>query len=495
MGQARRGGGRRPPAVAPGGGDQAEGSVAGFHAGRLGAGGGEAARAFTASIAFDRRLYRQDIAGSRAHARMLGHAALLQPQEVEAILAGLDEIERECDEGVFPYRREFEDIHLNVERRLVELIGPVGGKLHTGRSRNDQVALDMHLFVKEACAEVARAARELQVALVGQAEQAGAAPMPGYTHLQHAQPVLFAHHLLAYFFMLQRDRQRLADAARRADVSPLGAAALAGSPYPIDPDRVAADLGLGGVYANSMDAVADRDFVLETLAALAILMVHTSRLAEELVLWSSREFGFVEPADAYATGSSIMPQKKNPDVAELARGKTGRVFGDLVGLLATMKGLPLAYHSDMQEDKEALFDALDTALAVLMALAGMVATMRPNPERMAAGLKNDLSGVTDIADALARKGVPFREAHGVVGRLVRLCLETNRQPEDVSAAELAALHPLLDAAAVACGTAEAAIAARRAPGGTAPERVAEQLALARRLLAADERVVSSVRRG
>jgi len=453
----------------------------GIHGGRLGSGGASAARAFTASIGFDRRLLPQDLAGSRAHARMLAGVGLLQPEEAVTILAGLDRIEAECAAGSFVFRLEDEDIHLNIERRLIELVGPVGGKLHTARSRNDQVALDMHLFVKQACLEVGEAARGLQRALVRQAEAAGQAVLPGFTHLQHAQPVLLAHHLLAYVFMLQRDRGRLADAALRADVSPLGAAALAGSPYPIDPARVALDLGLGGIYENSMDAVSDRDFVLETLAALSILMVHASRLSEELVLWSSREFGFVEPDDAYATGSSIMPQKKNPDVAELARGKAGRVFGDLMGLLATLKGLPLAYHSDLQEDKEALFDGVDTALAVLSALAGMVSTLRLHPERMAAALEGDFSGVTDVADALARRGVPFREAHRAVGSLVRLCLETGRRPEEVPADELAALHPRLDPAAVAAGRLDAVLAARRSPGGTAPERVAEELQRAKQL--------------
>jgi argininosuccinate lyase len=452
------------------------------HSGRLGAAAGAGARPFTASIGFDRRLWPEDLQGSRAHARMLAAAGLLRPEEAEAILAGLDRIEAELRAGTFPLRVEDEDIHLNVERRLIELVGPVGGKLHTARSRNDQVALDMHLFVKRACAEVAEAARGLQAALLCRAEAAGEAVMPGYTHLQHAQPVLFAHHLLAYFFMLHRDRQRLGDAARRADVSPLGAAALAGSPHPIDPQRVAAELGLGGIYANSMDAVSDRDFVLELLCALSIVAVHCSRLGEELVLWSSREFGFVEPDDSFATGSSIMPQKKNPDVAELARGKAGRVFGDLMGLLATCKGLPLAYHSDLQEDKEACFDAVDTVRAVLSALAGMVSGMRLHPERMAAALQGDLSGLTDVADALARRGVPFREAHGAVGRLARLCAETGRAPEDVPEEELRALHPELDRAAVAASHAGSVVAARRSPGGTAPERVREQLALARSLL-------------
>ncbi len=454
----------------------------GIHAGRLGAAGGGAARPFTASIGFDWRLFPQDLAGSRAHARMLERAGLLSAADARAILQGLDRIETECAAGTFPYRPEDEDIHLNVERRLTELIGPAAGRLHTARSRNDQVALDMHLFVKQSCETVAEAVLKLQSALCGQAQRHSDLIMPGYTHLQHAQPVLFAHHLLAYFFMLERDRQRLADARRRADVSPLGAAALAGTAHPIDPEAVAADLGLGGVYANSMDAVSDRDFVLETMAALAILMVHTSRLSEELVLWSSREFGFIEPDDAYATGSSIMPQKKNPDVAELARGKAGRVFGRLGGLLTTLKGLPLAYHSDMQEDKEAFFDALDTSVAVLGALAGMVATLRPRPLRMRLALEGDFSGVTDLADALAAGGMPFREAHALVGRLVRHCLEAGVQPSELSAADLAGLHPSLTTALVARCAPEAVVAARRSPGGTAPARVAEQLALARRIL-------------
>ena len=454
----------------------------GIHAGRLGASGGGAARPFTASIGFDWRLYPQDLAGSRAHARMLARAGILSAEDARAIVGGLDRIEAECETGRFPYRLEDEDIHLNIERRLTELIGPVAGRLHTARSRNDQVALDMHLFVKDACQSVGAAVQALQRALCAQAQRHADLVMPGYTHLQHAQPVLFSQHLLAYFFMLERDRERLADARRRADVSPLGAAALAGTAHPIDPASVAADLGLAGIYPNSMDAVSDRDFVLETMAAMAIVMVHTSRLAEELVLWSSREFGFIEPDDAYATGSSIMPQKKNPDVAELARGKSGRVFGRLNGLLTTLKGLPLAYHSDMQEDKEAFFDALDTSVAVLGALAGMVATLRPRPQRMAAALEGDFSGVTDLADALVGEGMPFREAHAIVGRLVRHCLEADVQPAELSAAALAAVHPALTPAHVARCAPDAVVAARQSPGGTAPERVAEQLALARRRL-------------
>lgn len=453
-----------------------------FWRGRLGASGGQRAGGFTASIGFDRRLVRQDIAGSRAHVAMLRQVGLLTADEAGSILDGLSQIAAECEAGTFPYRVEFEDIHLNIEHRLGELIGPVAGKLHTARSRNDQVALDMHLFVKEQAAELAAAIAGLQEALLGQAEAHTDLIMPGFTHLQHAQPVLWAHHLLAYVFMLDRDRQRLEDTTRRADISPLGAAALAGTSHPIDPGFVARQLGLSGTYANSMDAVSDRDFVLELLAMLSILMVHTSRLGEEIVLWSSREFGFVELDDAFATGSSIMPQKKNPDVAELARGKAGRVFGDLMGLLAVMKGLPLAYHSDMQEDKEACFDAVDTALGVTAALGGVVGTLRPRPERMAAALVGDFSGVTDLADALVRKGVPFREAHGAVGALVRVCLERGCEPDQLSEEDRRQLHPALDAGMLRCIRPEAVIAARRSLGGTAPERVAEELVSARALL-------------
>ena len=458
----------------------------GVHAARLGCDGGRAARGFTASIAFDRRLYRQDLAGSRAHARMLARQGLLSGAELDQLIHGLEAVEAEIVAGTFPFRVDDEDIHLNIEHRLTELVGAVAGRLHTARSRNDQVALDMHLFVRTACQDVSLAIGALQRALLEQAEAGGGAVAPGYTHLQHAQPVLFAHHLLAYFFMLQRDRERLGDAAARAGLSPLGAAALAGTSHPIDPASVAAELGMDGIYSNSIDAVSDRDFVLEALADLAILMVHTSRLAEELVLWSSREFGFIEPADAFSTGSSIMPQKKNPDVAELARGKAGRVFGDLMGLLATLKGLPLAYHSDMQEDKEAFFDALDTATAVLAALAGLVSTMRVRPERMAAALDGDFSGVTDIADQLVRRGVPFREAHAATAQLVRTCIERGLQPREVPQTALRAIHPLLDAEAVAAAEPTAVVSARRSPGGTAPERVAEAMALARGLLAAGD---------
>ncbi|MBX6377236.1 MAG: argininosuccinate lyase [Clostridia bacterium] len=451
--------------------------------GRFGPGGGRAAEAFTASLDFDRRLYRYDIAGSIVHARMLARVGVLTAEEAERIVRGLEAVREEIEAGTFPFRREYEDIHLNVERRLIELIGPVGGKLHTGRSRNDQVALDMHLYAKEAIARLQERLRRLQAILLRRAEEEVDTLMPGYTHLQHAQPVLLAYHLLAYFFMFQRDRQRLADCLRRTDVMPLGAGALAGTSFPIDRRWVAAELGFRDVYANGMDAVSDRDYLLELLAAAAIVMVHVSRLCEELVLWSSREFGFVEFDDAHATGSSMMPQKKNPDVAELARGKAGRVFGHLVGLLTVVKALPLAYHTDLQEDKEAVFDAVDTVEAVLEALAGALETLRFRRRRLEEALRGDFANATDAADYLVRRGLPFREAHAVVGQAVRLCLESGRALEDLTPEEWRRLSPLVGDDIREVLSPRAVVAARRSEGGTAPERVREQLALAAALLA------------
>ncbi len=428
--------------------------------GRFSESGGRQAEKFTASIGFDRRLWRQDVAGSMAHARMLGKVGVLDDAEVRQLVDGLNRVAAELEAGTFPFRVELEDIHLNIERRLTEIVGPVGGKLHTARSRNDQVALDMHLYVKETESELIEGVRGLQQALRDQAKSALDARiiMPGFTHLQHAQPVPLALHWMAYWHMLERDVTRLAEARARVDRSPLGAAALAGSSFPLEPAMVAKDLGLAGVYANSMDAVSDRDFVLDLLAAGAILMVHLSRLGEELVLWSSREFAFVEIDDAFATGSSIMPQKKNPDVAELVRGKAGRVFGDLMTLLSVLKGLPLAYHSDMQEDKEACFDAVDTLVACLDAMTGMVATLKPRADRMRAALVGDWSGTTDLADALAKRGMPFREAHGVAGSLVRVCGE--RDPAALTDAELRAISPELRREDLAVLDPEGAVAAR-----------------------------------
>lgn len=413
---------------------------------------------------------------------MLARQGILSEDEARQICDGLDRVAAELEAGTFPFRTELEDIHLNVEQRLIELIGPVGGKLHTARSRNDQVALDMHLFVRDACEAIAHRTGELQRALLAQAEAHVETIAPGYTHLQHAQPISLGHHFLAYFWMLQRDRERLAQVRKRANLSPLGAAALAGTSFPVDPSFVAAELGLEGTYPNSMDAVSDRDFVLDLLAAAAILMVHLSRLGEELVLWSSQEFGFVELDDAFTTSSSIMPQKKNPDVAELVRGKAGRTFGNLMTLLTVMKGLPLAYHTDMQEDKEACFDTVDTVVAALEAMTGAVATMRIRPERAARALEGDWSAATDLADALVRRGLPFREAHGVVGRLVRYCLESAREPQQLTAEELAAFSPALTPDLLGLLEPEAAARARRSPGGASPLRVREQLALARQIL-------------
>ncbi len=442
------------------------------------------ARAFTASLPFDHRLWPFDLAGSEAWARALAGAGVLDPRELATILDGLDAVRRELLAGTFPFRLELEDIHMNVERRLVELVGPVGGKLHTGRSRNDQVAVDMRLWLRAEIDAIRRLLRETQAALVAQAERHRDCPMPGYTHLQRAQPILLAHHLLAYFFMLERDRGRLADARRRLDVLPLGAGALAGTTVPIDRHALARDLGFAAPSANSLDAVADRDFALEFLAAAAILAMHASRLAEEVVLWATAEFGFVELPDAYATGSSIMPQKKNPDIAELIRGKTGRVYGDLVRLLTVMKGLPLAYHSDMQEDKEAFFDAADTLRGCLGVLAPFLRALRFRTDRLRALAGASHSTATDLADYLVRKGLPFRAAHEVVGRAVALALARGVDLAELPLEALRELSPLFAADFRTAVSVEASLAARNVHGGTGPKAVEEELAEARALLEA-----------
>ena len=438
---------------------------------------------FTASLPFDYRLWPYDIQGSEAWARALAKGGVLAEAELETLLRGLAEVRVELENGTFPYRIELEDIHLNIERRLTEKVGPVGGKIHTGRSRNDQIAVDMRLWLRAEIEAIRLALRDVQAALVEQAEAHRAVPMPGYTHLQRAQPVLLAHHLLAYVFMIERDRERYADARRRLDILPLGAGALAGTTVPIDRHALAHDLGFRAPSPNSMDAVSDRDFALEFLAASAILAVHLSRLAEEVVLWASAEFGFVELPDAYATGSSIMPQKKNPDIAELIRGKTGRVVGDLVGLLTVMKGLPLAYHSDMQEDKEGFFDAADTVRGCLGILAPFLRALRFRTERLAALAGESFSTATDLANYLVARGLPFREAHEVVGRTVRLAIETGRRLEELPLDELRALSPLFGPDFRQAVTVEASLAARSVYGGTAPEAVQQALAEARALLA------------
>ncbi len=449
--------------------------------GRFAAHTDKTVEAFTASIHFDRRLYREDIAGSLAHCRMLAATGIVAPAEAAAIERGLAEILAEIEAGSFPFRAELEDIHMNVEARLLEKIGPVAGKLHTARSRNDQIALDLRLYVRAAIVETVARLVALQETLLDVARRHAAVVMPGYTHLQRAQPVLFAHHLLAYFEMFQRDIERLRENYRRADVSPLGAGALAGVPYPIDREQVARELGLAGVTRNSIDAVADRDFVAEYHFAAALVMMHLSRLAEEIVLWSTAEFGFVELDDAFATGSSIMPQKKNPDVAELTRGKTGRVYGHLVAILTILKGLPLAYNRDLQEDKEGLFDTVDTLLACLEVFRPLLATMRVHGERTQRLAEESFALATDLADYLARKGLPFREAHEVVGGLVRRCLAEGKTFAELSLADYRQASPLFGEDVLAI-TVQSALAARDVPGGTAPRRVRGALAEAAALV-------------
>jgi len=438
---------------------------------------------FTSSLSFDRRLYRQDIEGSIAHARMLGRQGIISQEDAAAIEKGLKEILEEIEAGQFPFRQEYEDIHLNIEKRLTEKIGPAGGRLHTARSRNDQVATDVHLWVKEEIDEISRLISGLQGVLVDRAREHLGVIMPGYTHLQRAQPILLSHHLMAYFWMLERDQGRLADARRRADISPLGAGAMAGTTFPIDREFTAQQLGFAGVYPNSMDAVSDRDFIIEFVAALSICQMHLSRLSEELVNWSSTEFGFVEMDDAYATGSSIMPQKKNPDVAELIRGKTGRVYGDLMALLTVLKGLPLTYHSDLQEDKERLFDAVDTVKRCLQVMTGMLATLRFNTERMAQAVRQDFSNATDLADYLVRKGLPFREAHEVVGRAVLACIQQGKFLADCSLEELKGFSPLIEQDVYEAIAPETCVRLRTSLGGTAPAEVERQLNMAEAILA------------
>ena len=369
---------------------------------------------YTVSIHYDRRLYREDIRGSIAHALMLARQGIITDQEAEAIRRGLLDIQQEIEAGTFPWRPELEDIHMNVEARLKEKIGDVAGKLHTARSRNDQVATDMRLYAMSTCRKAVESAAHLQEALLQQAQQNANVIMPGYTHLQRAQPVLLAHHLLAYFHMLQRDKRRFQQCRNSAAILPLGSGALAGVPYPLDRQFVAKELGFDAISANSMDAVADRDFLLEFHAAAAISMMHLSRLGEELVLWSSQEFAFVTLAEHYTTGSSIMPQKRNPDFAEIGRGKTGRVYGNLLAILTTLKGLPLTYNRDLQEDKEGFFDTVDTLLSTLQVFAGMIETMTVHPLRMNEAAQTGNMLATDLADYLVARGMPFREAHGIL---------------------------------------------------------------------------------
>ena len=438
--------------------------------------------AFTASVAFDRRLYRHDIAGSIAHARMLAHVGVLAPDECEAIIKGLKEIEAEIDAGRFAWSTALEDVHMNIEARLIERIGDAGKKLHTGRSRNDQVATDLRLYLRDGIDEVNAAARRLQEALLDVAEREADTVMPGFTHLQVAQPITFGHHLLAWFEMLARDRERFADCRKRVNIMPLGSAALAGTSYPVDRLHTAKALGFDAPAENSLDAVSDRDFAIEFVAAAALLMTHLSRFSEELILWSSSQFGFVELSDAFCTGSSIMPQKKNPDVPELVRGKTGRACGNLVTLLALMKSQPLAYNKDNQEDKEPLFDSLDTVLGSLKVFADMIPAMRVQRAAMRSAAQRGFATATDLADYLVRKGVAFRDAHEIVGRAVRHGIETGMDLSELKIEALQAFSPVIGDDVYAVLTLEGSVAARNHLGGTAPEQVRAAIRRARKRL-------------
>jgi len=443
--------------------------------------GAELASDYTVSLHYDQRMYRQDIAGSIAHARMLSRQGILGEDQANQIIDGLEKIQIEIDSGDFPWKPELEDIHMNVESRLFDLIGDVAGRLHTARSRNDQVSTDTRLYMKQACVETIGALRTLQGALVTVAQANLTTVVPGYTHLQRAQPVLLAHHILAYFEMFDRDAKRFAAAHASADVLTLGNGAMAGVPYPIDREFVAKELGFSGVTANSMDGVSDRDFALEYLSAAAISAMHLSRIAEEFVIWSSEEFGFLSLPENYTTGSSIMPQKRNADFAELARGKTGRVYGNLFAMLTTLKGLPLTYNRDLQEDKEGLFDSVDTLLATLDVFAGMVDGVSFNADRMSGAAESSYVLATDIADYLVGKGMPFREAHVIVSALSDRLIDGGRYFKDLSFDEYYAASPLFERDVMDIGI-DSSIASRDVHGGTAPGRVKAALEDAKRRL-------------
>jgi len=438
-------------------------------------------RRINASIDFDKRLYAEDIAGSKAHCAMLVAQSILSPQDGAAITAGLDQIRSEIESGSFAYRPEHEDIHMNIEARLTELIGPAAGSLHTARSRNDQVATDLRLWVRGAVERLDGAMRELQRALIDRAEAEVATVMPGYTHLQIAQPVTLGHHLMAYVEMIGRDRSRLSDCRRRLNQSPLGAAALAGTSFPIDRQATASALGFDGPAANSLDAVSDRDFAIEFLAAAALAGMHLSRFAEEIVLWCSDGFGLIALSDAFTSGSSIMPQKRNPDAAELVRAKTGRLNGSLIALLTVMKGLPLAYGKDMQEDKIPVFEAADTLELCLAATTGMVRDMRPDRERLRAAAERGFSTATDLADWLVRVlGMPFRRAHHATGMIVKRAEARGCTLAELPLAELQAVEPAISPAVYDVLNPDRSVASRSSFGGTAPESVRVAIAEARK---------------
>ena len=432
---------------------------------------------FTASIPYDWRLYPYDIAGSMVHATMLGRQDIITKAESRRITRGLEAILKEIVSGTFEFAVELEDIHMNIESRLIEKIGPVGGKLHTARSRNDQVALDIRMYLRDEIAEVHELLTSLQKVIIDLADKHSDVVLPGYTHLQRAQPVLFGHHLLAYYEMFERDRGRLEDCFRRVNIMPLGAGALAGTVLPIDRKFVAKQLGFSGVCENSMDAVSDRDFAIEFVSACAQIMMHLSRLSEELVVWSSSEFGFITISDGFTTGSSIMPQKKNPDVAELTRGKTGRVYGSLVALLTIMKGLPLAYNRDMQEDKEPLFDTADTVTLSLSVYTEMLKGITIHRETMRRAAEDGFITATDLADYLVRKGMPFRQAHEIVGRAVLRAIELQCGLGGMPLAEYKQLSPLIRDDVYEALSVEASVSRRTSQGGTAPANVKKRLAM------------------
>lgn len=436
--------------------------------------GAQLASHFTVSLDVDRRMYREDIAGSIAHARMLARQGIINQTDADRIVDGLHQIESEIESGEFAWKEELEDIHMNVESRLFELIGDAAGRLHTGRSRNDQVATDSRMYARRAAVDSVRAVRLTQRALLKQASDHFDTVLPAYTHLQRGQPVALAHHLLAYFEMLERDTVRFAAARDAADVSPLGSGAMAGVPYPLDRESAASELGFSAISANSMDAVSDRDYMLDYVYASVVCMTHLSRLAEELIVWSSDEFGFVSMDEGFTSGSSMMPQKRNPDFAELVRGKTGRVYGSLVTLLSTLKGLPLTYNRDLQEDKAPLFDAADTVLACLNAAEGMVRTARFDAARMRQALDDSAALATDYADYLVTRGVPFRQAHIIVTELTKHASEAGKRLCDLSPDDLRASSDRFDVDALEI-TAESSIASRDVPGGTAPRRVREAM--------------------
>ncbi|TEB14572.1 Argininosuccinate lyase 1 [Pelotomaculum sp. FP] len=441
---------------------------------------------FHSSISFDQRLYQYDIKGSIAHARMLGRCGIITEEEAGAIVCGLEEVLAEIKASQVEFSVEAEDIHMNVEQLLTAKIGDLGKKLHTARSRNDQVALDIRMYLKDEIDQVSGLLRQLQEALLDLAERHLGVLMPGYTHLQRAQPVTLAHHLLAYCQMFGRDEGRLADCRRRTDVMPLGAGALAGTTFPLDRQYVAEQLGFAAITQNSLDAVSDRDFAVEFTAAASLVMVHLSRFCEEIILWASAEFAFIELDDAFSTGSSMMPQKKNPDVAELIRGKSGRVFGNLQALLTMLKGLPLAYNKDMQEDKEALFDAVDTVKKCLLVFRPMLETMRVKEDNMQAAASKGFTNATDLADYLVRRGLPFREAHEVAGKLVFHCLQQKITLDQLSLDDYSKFSTLVEEGVYDAISLKRCVDARRVPGGPALEAVREAIAKARQRLAASK---------